>query len=146
MTIAFSVIAVIAGSFALYTARQLSRQRAQTRAWPRVPGRITARQAVFQVPQQSRHPKDNYAPEVRYAYAVDGVEYEGDRLNLSVTTVSSRRSAERALAKIPDAPDVLYDPADPKVCCLTPPGQTDVAIFAAAGVGAIVLGVVLVVA
>jgi hypothetical protein len=40
---------------------------------------------------------------------------------------------------------VLYDPADPKTSCLTPPGQSDVAVFGAAGVVAIVVGIVLLV-
>jgi hypothetical protein len=111
----------------------------------RVPGRITAREAVVAPLRRSVEGRSSYIPEVRYTYSVDGVEYEGDKLNLSTTTNGSRKSVEPTLAKIPDTPDVLYDPADLKTSCLTPPRQSDVAVFGAAGVVAIVVGIVLLV-
>jgi hypothetical protein len=143
VTSVLAVIFVLAGIFALYSARYMSQLRAQARAWPRVPGHMTAREAVSAPLRRGVQGRSSYTPEVRYTYSVDGVEYQGDKLNLSTTTNGSRKSVERKLAKISDTPDVLYDPADPKTSCLTPPGQSDVAVFGLAGVVAIVVGIVL---
>jgi hypothetical protein len=144
VTIVLAVVFVLAGMFALYSARYMSRLRAKARLAP-VAGRITAREAVVAPLRQGVQGRSSYTPEVRYVYSVDGVEYEGDTLSLSTTTNDSRTSVERTPAKIPDTPGVLCDPADPKTSCLTPPGQSDVAVFGAVGVVAIVVGIVLLV-
>jgi hypothetical protein len=46
------------------------------------------------------------------------------------------------LAAIPDETDVRYDPDDPTISCLYPPGRKNVVIYALGGVLALLLGAV----
>jgi hypothetical protein len=63
VTIVLAVIFVLAGIFALYSARYMSQLRAKARAWPRVPGRITAREAVVAPLRRGVRGRSSYIPE-----------------------------------------------------------------------------------
>jgi hypothetical protein len=76
---------------------------------------------------------------VRYSYAVGGSDYVGDKTTLPWSATGSKKSAEKARARIPDETDVLYDPADPKTSCLYPPGRLSGAIYAIGGVVVLLL-------
>jgi Protein of unknown function (DUF3592) len=143
--IVFAVILVLCGIGLLFGARYTMRKGETISAWPRAQGRITAKQAVFQTDLNTAGTakRDRYAPEVRYVFSVDGVEYEGATITPETRSLSSRARAERKVAKIPDDPQVYYDPADPKTSCLTPPGKSDVAFIGLAGLAFLAVGIFL---
>jgi hypothetical protein len=139
--IVYAVFAFGLGLVGLYAARSTHRLRKRVRAWPSVRGRVTLRRTI-QPTDRGRlsQPRFRWAPDVRYTYSVDGVEYEGDKTTLPWSSTGSRKRAEKVLARIPDETDVRYDPADPKTSCLWPPGRLNVAMWAVAGVVVFLLG------
>jgi hypothetical protein len=141
MNVVYAVVAFGLGLVGLYSARYTHRLRRRVLSWPSVRGRVTMR-TVIQPTDRGRmsQPRFRWAPDVRYTYSVDGVQYEGDKTTLPWSATGSRKRAEKVLARIPDETDVLYDPADPKTSCLWPPRRLNVAIWAGAGVVVMLLG------
>jgi hypothetical protein len=129
------------GAVALAALRSNRQERAEMLEWPRVPGRITDR--TLERSTGTAKGGVVYTPAFRYAYSVDGVAYTGDTRDVSYSSGSNRWMATRMLAKVPDAPPVLYDPADPAKSTLSPPGSSDVWVWGVVGVGLIALGLFL---
>jgi hypothetical protein len=134
------------GIAALLAARTTLRTRRRVLAWPTVPGTITSR-ATIQPTDRGRMsaPAFRWAPDVRYTYAVDGVEREGDKTTLPWSATGPQKKAQQLLDRIPDDVDVRYDPADPATSCLYPPARKNALLLVAAGVFAILLGLLYVV-
>jgi hypothetical protein len=84
--------------------------------WPTTPGTIT-HLAVEETSDEGT----SYEVKVRYAYAVDGVCYEGDRLAFGYGSSSGRRAHEEIHRKLQQAQQVAvrYDPSNPTVSCLS---------------------------
>jgi hypothetical protein len=135
---AFALVLAIA---AFYAAVSSFRLRRRVRRWPSVRGHVTMRQTIQPTDRgRMSAPAFRWAADVRYAYSVDGVVYEGDKTTLPWSATGSKKSAEKELERIPDETDVLYDPADPKTSCLYPPGRMSIAVFAVGGVLVLLLG------
>ena len=130
------------GAFALYALKGNREERAEMLGWSTAPGRITDRTLERSAAMTTKGGY-TYTPAFRYAYSVDGVEYSGDTRDLSYSSGSNRWIAKRMMARVPDAPPVLYDPTDPAKSALTPPSRSDVWVWGVAGVGLIVLGLFL---
>jgi hypothetical protein len=135
MDYVWAVLALALGLAAFWAARSQHRTRARVLGWPTVPGRITARDVIKPTNRGAMSaPGNRFAPDVRYAYTVDGAAHEGDKITLPWTSVGSRKWAEKELARIPDDVAVRYDPADPATSCLFPPGRRNVALYIGGGV------------
>jgi hypothetical protein len=131
----WAVLAAGLGLVAFWAARSQHRTRARVLGWPSVPGRVTAREVIRATDRgRTSQAAFRFAPDVRYVYAVDGAQHEGDRIVLPWTATGSKRWAEKELARIPDAVAVRYDPDAPATSCLYPPGRKNVAMYVAGGV------------
>lgn len=141
MQYVYGLFALVIAGFGFYAAVSTQRTRTRVRAWPTVRGRVTARTTIQPTDRGRTSPAAfRWAPDVRYTYAVDGVEYEGDKTTLPWSSTGSKKAAEKVLARIPDETDVRYDPADPKTSCLWAPGRGTVAIWAVGGIVVLLLG------
>ena len=133
-------LAIAVGAF--YAAATIFRLRRRVRRWPSVRGRVTSRETIQPTDRgRTSAPAFRWAPDVRYSYTVDGVDYVGDKTTLPWSATGSKKSAEKALARIPDETDVLYDPAEPKTSCLYPPGRMSAAVYAIGGLIVLLLAV-----
>lgn len=129
---ALFALAIAAGAF--YAAVTTFRLRRRVRRWPSVPGRVTARTTIQPTNRGRTSPSGfRWAPDVRYTYSVDGVEYSGDKTTLPWSATGSKKRAEKVLSRIPDETNVLYDPADPKTSCLYAPRAVNVLIWTTGG-------------
>jgi Protein of unknown function (DUF3592) len=143
LNIVYGLVAIGLGLTAFWAARSTHRTRKRVRSWPTVRGQVTMRTAIQPTDRgRTSPPAFRWAPDVRYTYSVDGVDYEGDKTTLPWSATGSRKRAEKVLASIPDETDVRYDPADPKTSCLWAPPRWMVVMWAAAGVFVILLGLV----
>jgi hypothetical protein len=100
------------------------RRSLQAAAWPTASGTITHLEVL-------EHPGggnpnigttgSTYEVQVRYAYAVDGVAYEGSRLAFGFRGSGSQTEQCELYRKLKQAKtvDVHYDPSDPAVSCLS---------------------------
>jgi hypothetical protein len=131
------------GAVALAALRSNRQERADMLEWSSVPGRITDR--ALERSTATAKGGVVYTPAFRYVYSVDGVEYTGDTRDLAYSSGSNKWMATRMLARVPDAPPVLYDPADPAKSTLSPPDRSDVWVWGVVGVGLIALGLFLLV-
>jgi hypothetical protein len=136
------LFAIGIGTVALYALKSNKEERTEMLGWPSVPGRITDR-ALERSHTGAASSGYTYTPAFRYAYSLDGVEYNGDTRTLAWSTGTNRWMARRRMARTPDTLPVLYDPADPARSTLAPPGRTDVWFWAVIGVVLIAAGLFL---
>jgi hypothetical protein len=143
LSIVYGLVACGLGLVAFWAARSMHVLRRRVLGWPSVRGHVTSREVIRPADRgRLSAPAFRFAPDVRYTYRVDGVDYVGDKTTLPWSATGSRTSAEKVLAAIPDQTDVRYDPDDPKTSCLYPPGRKNVVIYALGGVLALLLGAV----
>ena len=86
-------------------------------AWPHVPGWITGSEVI----DTSDSDGSSYKPGIRYHYAVDGQEYDGQRISFGTDRLSSSGSfAAKYTQKYPVGKEVrvAYQPAQPSVSVL----------------------------
>jgi hypothetical protein len=85
--------------------------------WPTVSGTINQ----LQLEEHPGEDGSRYEVKVRYAYAVDGVAYEGTRLAFGYGKSGGRKQHEEIERKLQAAQEVSvrYDPADPATSCLS---------------------------
>jgi hypothetical protein len=129
------------GIAALYAARSSARTRRRVLGWPTTPGHITVRETIQPGDRgRTSAPAFRWAADVRYTYAVDGVEREGDKITLPWSSTGSQKKAQTELDAIPDDVEVRYDPTDPATSCLFPPPRKGAVIFVVAGLFAFLIG------
>jgi hypothetical protein len=129
----YGTIAVLLGLFILGTALRLACLRRRVLGWPTVRGRITMRSVIEPTNRGVlTSPVKRWIADVRYTYAVNGTQYQGDKTELPWAQLSSKEAAEAILAAIPDVPQVRYDPASPATSCLFPPETRVAWVFALA--------------
>ena len=96
-----------------------ARRSTQAAAWPTAPATLTRAELVEEVDEGST----NYKVEVRYTYAVGGVEYEGTRVAFGYDKISGggRAARDEIVRKLRAAKSVAarYDPENPAVSCLS---------------------------
>jgi hypothetical protein len=114
--LAVGIFLVGAGGFAAYASSLSLAEARASRHWPSVPGRITSTRTVM-VP--GRH--GSSGPDIRYAYSVGGVRFDGSRLEV-VTYSSNTSYASDAIAAFREGSEapVYYDPAHPERSVLRP--------------------------
>jgi hypothetical protein len=124
-----------------------NRRQARVRArWPTVAGTITQSKLAVELDEDG---DEKYRADIRFAYRVDGREFEGSNVKWGWTALYAWRSrAAAALAVYPvgKAVTVHYDPAQPMSAVLDPLNREGMAmplVFAAAvgGIGLFVLKV-----
>jgi hypothetical protein len=100
------------------------RKALAARRWPKTTGRVVAsgvRETTVRVRRStsvaSYRMAIRYAPQVRYEYSVGGRRYQGERLHLGATILSSEAGdAARQAGRFPVGLEVAvyYNPADPE--------------------------------
>lgn len=92
-----------------------------SRKWPSAPGVIESSRISRLIDTDSddnwvQHDRYEYEVVVTYSYVVEGVQYQGDRLEIRPTKTSSERFAERELADYPVGKQVpvYYNPEEPE--------------------------------
>lgn len=122
---------ILSGVFGLvglpmvWLARRTFARDAASRAWPRVPGLVTA-SSVEQATDRRREESGAYTertiarPTIRFTYTVGGRELESTTLSRQSDTWTSPETAQQAIAPYPAGTkvEVLHDPDDPKVAYL----------------------------
>ena len=93
--------------------------------WPVVPGKIVVSEVEKFKDMNEGRTRIYYAPFVEYAYKVNGLEYHGKKIKVSVTTSGDQPAAEKIAARYPlDANvGVHYDPANPENAALESTGN-----------------------
>jgi Protein of unknown function (DUF3592) len=86
-------------------------------SWPTTPGTIEE----AKIRTESDSEGTTHTLEVRYKYAVGGIEHEGTRLAFGYGGSSGLKTHEQILDKLRAAQtvDVRYDPDDPATACLS---------------------------
>lgn len=123
-------------------------QGLQTEKWPATPGKIMEAE-IETVTKTSRSSggrkrrRTEYHVKVRYFYEVNGLKFEGNRLQYGYESHDEKESAKTELARYPVGKDieVYYDPTDAKTSVLVKGSGTS---WLALGLGSItfVLGLV----
>ena len=92
-----------------------------TSSWPSVEGRVLSANVESQSYRNSDGKMSNkFRPVVKYAYTVDGTDYEGSRLKIGNQSHGKPRRAQEAIAayKKDKACTVYFDPNDPESAVL----------------------------
>jgi hypothetical protein len=109
-----SLGAILAGWGYVKNARRM-------RAFATVQGKVLSR-GVKAIPggvREGRYGKGGgYMPDIRYSYAVDGREYESDKVSYAFKGLK-RELAQQAADAFPADPDVFYNPDEPSEAYLT---------------------------
>lgn len=111
---------VWAGGFGYAHFRALGKARA-SEGWPSAVGRVASCEIVEEEStDREGHTSTWYNPVVRYAYTVDGREYQSSRLRFGNYRSASRKKAEAMLTPYPAGatPAVRYNPERPDECVL----------------------------
>ncbi len=138
------------GFFLLSKAIHYRRMAAALMQWPVVEGVVLAT-GVIKRTSKSDDEFDSYVPSVNYAYPVNGVRYEGDRIRIGLEERGYIREqqAREHLARYPvgAAIAVRYDPKQPETAVLEL-GQVGAArylfagcLLAAVGIAAVVFAI-----
>ena len=138
------------GFFLLSKAIHYRRMAAALMQWPVVEGVVLAT-GVIKRTSKSDDEFDSYVPSVNYAYPVNGVRYEGDRIRIGLEERGYIREqqARDHMARYPvgAAIAVRYDPKQPETAVLEL-GQVGAArylfagcLLAAVGIGAVVFAI-----
>ena len=105
------------GGVLLYAGWRRSRLGEATLDWPSAPGRVISAEVVKKTGYNDGE-YQYYAPEIRYAYEVNGNSYVGETIKFGLSQVHypSEERAREWLAPYPvgGAPRVRYDPAKPE--------------------------------
>ena len=108
----------------------------KTLYWPHTKGVIEIAEAVSEV--------DDLLPHIEFSFSVDGESYH-HTMEFPAGTMPSQELSNTYLQKFPlkQAVDVYYDPQDPQQATLEPgPAKGDWLIFAF-GIGASLLGIIM---
>lgn len=117
---------IVAGiGMAIYAKATLGDAKA-SESWPGVTGQVIYTD-VDRVHKMSSTSGSNsseyrYVPEVQYEYQVEGVTYEGDRIQFGSSRERSRFRAQDVVDRYPITSEVTvyYDPANPSKSVLEP--------------------------
>ncbi|MFI5508830.1 DUF3592 domain-containing protein [Mycobacterium sp. NPDC051804] len=123
MTDVAGYFALVIGLFAVVSAGLLFAKVLRARSFVPVPARIIEKSideaSVPTAAGDSGGPR--YEARVRYAYAVNGTEFIGDRLGLYRTTYL-RGAAKKHVSRLPDTVTVFVDPKNPATSVLSRQG------------------------
>lgn len=86
-------------------------------SWPTAPGTILD----LSLDTKPGEDQPTYEIKVKYAYSVDGIAYEGNRLAFGYASSSGYDAHQQIHRKLTGSREVLvrYDPSDPSVSCLS---------------------------
>lgn len=138
------LVCLLGGLGAIGYAGAQSWEGIASRGWPAVPGEVVSSQVVAtQGGTGSASHSGGHRALVRYAYTVDGVRHEGDRISVARVSKTRAHAAEVA-ARFPEgAPvEVHHDPDDPARALLEPGVTVAGVLPAALGVALLVAGFV----
>lgn len=116
------------GGIGLYVGWDRVVQGRASRSWPNTPGEITYSQInrTYAPATESRDSEFRYHPEIHYAYTVNDVRYEAERIAFSDppggANERGEETAQAVLARYPllASVTVYYDPDDPATAVLEP--------------------------
>ena len=118
-------VALVGGIGALWSGLAHRKARAFVEAakhWREAPGRVISAQIEERDGGTGSSRYVYYVPRIRYAYVVNGREWEGGRLRFGMPSARSPRGAEAMLAPYPAGAEIKvhYDPDKPEDSVLEP--------------------------
>jgi hypothetical protein len=141
--IIIGIIMVIGGYLLAFHVGRPAMQKAEaSEGWPTVTGVVTHSEVARD------HDPDGtmYSPDVEYEYTVDGEDYVGNTITVGAKVSTNVASgAQKKVNEYPEGREVEvhYDPDEPAESCLEPGVKASASIPFWAGIGILVLGVVL---
>ncbi len=128
------------GVLCLYLGLLKAKEGLEARHWPTAKGRIITSK-VDEYRTRSRIRVARLCLDIDYLYMVNGVIYEGHRVNVGWACFGSEASVKEKLARYPAGKEVMvhYDPKDPSRALLEP--GLDWSIFLLWGVASMSIGV-----
>lgn len=112
--LAFGLAALVYSAYILW-------QRGTVRGWPKMTGEFLERK-VERSPGgragKTAAPAFQYEALVKYRYQVEGRDYVCDRLYRVGWVTSTRKNRQALLDRLPERPEIRYNPADPQDACL----------------------------
>ncbi len=114
-----------------------------SKRWPQTQGRISDSHVSVGESDGCRM----YTPEIEYSYVVEGVSHRGTHIHYWQASASSRKWADRSIARYPTGAcvPVFYDPQKPSEAVLVPGGGWSMLIIALGGASLLVLAVLILV-
>lgn len=110
-------------SAVVYFINEDANKERATLTWPSVMGVITHSKVASEYSRDSDgRTTKMYYPNIKYDYAVNGVDYKGDKYELKVTKSSPDTFARNIVNefKLGKAVPVYYNPANPSIAILSP--------------------------
>ncbi|HEX7556302.1 MAG TPA: DUF3592 domain-containing protein [Leptolinea sp.] len=111
-----------AGIFMLNRYREARREAGESKNWPAVPGRITYSDISTLTPEREvdRTRTSSYAPDLEYAYTVQGTSYRSKRIGFGTVISSTHASAASFVERHPAgmAVTIYYNPQNPAAAVL----------------------------
>jgi hypothetical protein len=138
-------LAVAVSLFFIYTGVESTRLAAESRGWPSVNGQVVGAN-VIEERQTSSGPRSvTYRPAIRYRYAVDGMEYEGERVSFGEYATADRGDAEAVVQRYPVGRrlPVYYRPGVPATAVLETGSGGGAWLYVALGGVFLLVGVLL---
>jgi hypothetical protein len=124
---AFCLVGLAAAVYGLFVIRKAR----ESAGWPVAEGQVVHSQV-------DRNEEGAYAPDVRYSYVIEGVQFTGRCIQAGVYVSSSDDSdASRCVSRYPKGArvDVAYNPANPAEAVLEPGLRKRSFLFLAFGLG-----------
>ncbi|HVT55298.1 MAG TPA: DUF3592 domain-containing protein [Xanthobacteraceae bacterium] len=100
------------------------RYRRAAARWPSVPGKIVSSRVETYIKREDGRDVTHYAPQVEYAYAVNGQEYRSRQIRLGMAVEGTEAFAQKETARYPAGAEVVvhYDPENFSSAALEGPG------------------------
>jgi hypothetical protein len=133
------ILAAVGVTLLVYDAKEV-RMLTCSLEWPQVQGKVRS----AKVAKDTGGEAASYSAEIKYAYEVDGVGYESDRVHFGGGSSSQQAASDMVFKyRIGHDVSVYYDPDDPSISVLDRKmvGQTMNVMFGVALTGAGSLGI-----
>ncbi len=109
------IFAAIGVALLVYVSKELRMSRRSVE-WPQAQGKVRSAKIVK---SRGEEGGTNYSAEIKYAYEVDGVEYESDRVHFGGGSSSQQVATDMVFKyRIGHDVSVYYDPDDPSIAVL----------------------------
>lgn len=110
-------------SVAVYFINEQVNKAKETLNWSSVPGIVTYSKIGMEYSTDSDGKRTKmYYPSIKYTYSVNGVDYKGDKYEISKSTTSSQSSVSEITREftVNKKVNVYYDPIDESIAILKP--------------------------
>lgn len=132
MRITLPLVLLLAGILLTTLAFRVDRDARASRDWPSTSGTIESAAVAM---RSEGNERKQFAARIRYAYAVDGRSFSGERVSFESGPSANRGLAEAIVARYAPGSNVrvFYDPLQPERAVLEPGGSPVVPWLLGAG-------------